>query len=121
MKIRFYPNHKIQLGFMNWVLLLFAGAFEVGFTTCMKLSDGFRDWKYGLGFLVFACLSFFFLNRATQTIPLGTAYAVWTGIGAAGTAVIGILFFGESFGFGRVFFLSTLIGSVIGLKFLGGE
>ncbi|EPG65431.1 multidrug resistance protein, SMR family [Leptospira wolffii serovar Khorat str. Khorat-H2] len=106
---------------MSWILLLLAGLFEVGFTTCMKLSDGFKDWKYILGFFAFACVSFYFLNRATATIPLGTAYAVWTGIGAAGTAIVGIVFFGDSFGLGRIFFLTTLIASVIGLKFLGGD
>ncbi|EQA45554.1 multidrug resistance protein, SMR family [Leptospira broomii serovar Hurstbridge str. 5399] len=106
---------------MNWILLITAGLFEVGFTTCMKLSDGFRDWKYAIGFLIFACLSFFFLNRSTQTISLGTAYAVWTGIGAAGTVVIGIFFFGESAQAWRIFFLSTLIASVIGLKFVAIE
>ncbi|TGL60915.1 DMT family transporter [Leptospira sarikeiensis] len=106
---------------MNWIQLVLAGFFEVGFTTCMKLSDGFKDWKYSLGFLFFSILSFYFLNKATQGISLGTAYAVWTGIGAAGTAIIGILFFGDSINLWRVFFLSTLILSVIGLKFLGGE
>lgn len=106
---------------MNWILLLIAGLFEVGFTTFMKLSNGFQDWKYSLGFFVFACLSFVVLNKATETISLGTAYAVWTGIGAAGTAIIGIMFFGDSFGLWRLFFLSTLIASVIGLKFLGGD
>ncbi|TGK06999.1 multidrug efflux SMR transporter [Leptospira semungkisensis] len=106
---------------MSWIFLILAGFFEVGFTTCMKLSDGFKDWRYSLGFLVFAVLSFFFLNRASQSISLGTAYAVWTGIGAAGTAIIGILAFGDSTSMWRIFFLSTLIFSVVGLKFFGGE
>ncbi|TGK09387.1 multidrug efflux SMR transporter [Leptospira selangorensis] len=106
---------------MSWVLLVLAGFFEVGFTTCMKLSDGFKDWRYALGFFVFAVLSFYFLNKATQNISLGTAYAVWTGIGAAGTVIIGILSFGDSINTWRIFFLSTLILSVIGLKFLGGD
>ncbi len=67
-------------------------------------------------FLLFASASFLLLAKATQTIPIGTAYAVWTGIGAFGTAVIGILFFNESADFWRVFFLVTLVGSIIGLK-----
>ncbi len=75
-----------------WFILIIAGLFEVGFTTCMKLSEGFTQIKYTIGFLIFATLSLLFLNKAIAQIPLGTAYAVWTGIGAFGTALIGILF-----------------------------
>lgn len=102
---------------MNWLLLILAGCFEVGFTTCMKLSDGFsRRWPT-IGFLVFAIASFVLLNKATSKgIPLGTAYAVWTGIGAFGTALIGIVFFSDELTAGRLFFLATLIASILGLK-----
>lgn len=101
---------------MSWVYLIVAGLFEVGFTTCLKLSDSFSKPWPSLGFLLCAALSFWLLTKATQTIPLGTAYAVWTGIGAFGTAVIGIWAFGEPATAMRLAFLVLLIGSIIGLK-----
>lgn len=101
---------------MHWFLLIAAGLCEVGFTTFMKLSDGFsRPWP-AAGFVVFCAASFWLLNLATKGIPLGTAYAVWTGIGAAGTALVGIVFFRDPVTAGRLVFLALLIGSVIGLK-----
>lgn len=100
----------------SWILLFFAGLFEVGFTTCMKLSQGFTIVIYILGFLVCAILSFFFLNKSLTHIPLGTAYAVWTGIGAFGTALIGMIFFKDPITWLRTFFLLLLIGSILGLK-----
>jgi quaternary ammonium compound-resistance protein SugE len=102
---------------MNWIILIIAGLFEVGFTTCLKLSNNFSDLKWTGGFLVCILLSFYFLNKASQTLPMGTAYAVWTGIGAVGTVVVGILYFQEPANFWRLFFIATLIGSVLGLKF----
>jgi quaternary ammonium compound-resistance protein SugE len=101
---------------MAWVYLALAGLFEIGFTTFLKLSDGFtRLWPTVL-FVAFALLSFWLLNKALQGVALGTAYAVWTGIGAFGTAIVGILMFGEPTTFWRIFFLVTLIGSIVGLK-----
>lgn len=104
-----------------WFILILAGLFEIGFTTCMKLSTGFTQIPYTLGFMVFASLSFLFLNKAIAQIPLGTAYAVWTGIGAFGTALIGILFFKDSVTYLRVFFLVLLIISILGLKLASGK
>lgn len=101
---------------MNWIMLIIAGLLEVGFTTCLKLSDNFSNLKWTAGFLICTLLSFYFLNKATQTLPLGTAYAVWTGIGAAGTVLVGILFYNEPATFWRIFFIITLIASVLGLK-----
>jgi quaternary ammonium compound-resistance protein SugE len=101
---------------MNWLILIVAGLFEVGFTTCLALSKNFTDWRWGAGFFVCITLSFLGLNKAIQTIPIGTAYAVWTGIGAVGTAIAGILFFKEPSDFWRLFFISTLILSIVGLK-----
>ena len=69
-----------------WVSLLFAGLFEIGFTTCMKLSEGFTKTAFVAGFVFFAVLSFSCLSDAAKVIPLGTSYAVWTGLGAFGTA-----------------------------------
>lgn len=101
---------------MAWLILILAGLFEVGFTTCLKLSENFSNIKWSIGFFICIVLSFHFLNKATQTIPLGTGYAVWTGIGAAGTAILGITMFKEPFSFWRIFFISLLIGAIIGLK-----
>ncbi len=107
---------------MAWILLILAGLFEVGFTTCLSKAKDAAGTPYIMwmaGFVVSLVLSMFFLYRATLTLPMGTAYAVWTGIGAAGTAIVGILFFSEPATLWRVFFLATLIGSVIGLKYVG--
>lgn len=103
---------------MSWLYLIAAGVFEVGFTTCLKLSDNFSDWRWSVAFGVCAVISFSLLSEATKVIPLGTAYAVWTGIGAFGTALIGIVFFKDPLTFWRVFFLFLLIASVVGLKFV---
>lgn len=101
---------------MNWVYLLAAGFFEVGFTTCLKLSDGFTRLWPSLGFLVASMLSFYLLTLAMKEIPLGTAYAVWTALGAVGTAVIGMVFFGDPITALRIAFLSLIVVAMVGLK-----
>ena len=101
---------------MAWAYLLLGGLFEVGFTVCLKLSGNFSNFRWSAGFFICITLSFLLLNKAVQTLPIGTSYAVWTGIGAAGSVLAGILFFRESFDFWRIFFLVLLLGSVIGLK-----
>jgi quaternary ammonium compound-resistance protein SugE len=101
---------------MAWIVLILAGLFEIGFTTSMRYTEGFTRLWPTLVFLVFACASFYLLTRASQTIPLGTSYAVWTGIGAAGTVIIGIFYFGEPASTWRLIFLSALIASIAGLK-----
>ena len=101
---------------ISWILLFIAGAFEIGFTTCLKLSDNFSNLKWSVAFFVCITCSFLFLNKAIQTIPLGTAYAVWTGIGAVTGVISGIIFFNEPATFWRMFFICTLIASVVGLK-----
>ena len=101
---------------MAWMYLVVAGLFEVGFTTSLKLSNNFSNSKWTVAFFISISLSFHFLNMAIQKIPLGTAYAVWTGIGAVGTALVGIYFFEEPAYFWRVFFICLLIGSIVGLK-----
>lgn len=103
---------------MAWVYLMVAGVFEVGFTTCMKFSNQFTKLGPTLGFVACSIVSFTALSKSLSGIPLGTAYAVWTGIGAFGTAAMGIVLFGEPAGALRLFFLFALIGSVIGLKFV---
>ncbi|MEZ7884885.1 Multidrug resistance protein YkkD [bioreactor metagenome] len=106
---------------MNWITLIIAGFCEVGFAFCLgkaKGSAGIDSILWYGGFIIFLTLSMVLLIKATQTIPLGTAYAVWTGIGAAGTVILGILFFKDPMTFWRIFFLLTLICSIIGLKFV---
>lgn len=103
---------------MAWFYLILGGLFEVGFTTCMGFSDNFRKWPWTVGFFVCLSLSMTMLSLATKTLPLGTAYAVWTGIGAVGTALVGIFFFKEPAEFWRLFFICTLIASIVGLKFV---
>ena len=104
---------------MNWIILVIAGLFEVVFASCLgkaKETTGTEMYAWYAGFLVSLTISMVLLVKATQTLPIGTAYAVWTGIGAVGTALMGILFFKDPASFWRVFFLITLIGSIIGLK-----
>lgn len=104
---------------MNWILLIIAGLFEVGFATCLakaKDATGTAASLWLAGFLACLSVSMFLLYKASQTLPMGTAYAVWTGIGAVGTVLVGIFLFKEPADFWRVFFIITLIGSVIGLK-----
>lgn len=101
---------------MGWAYLVTAGLFEMGFTTFLKLTDGFTKLVPTIFFLTFSLLSFLCLNKAITTVPLGIAYAVWTGIGAAGTVVISVMFFEESMNLWKGFFIANLIGSIVGLK-----
>lgn len=104
---------------MNWIILIAAGFCEVGFTYCLgraKSVEGLTWWGWIAGFLVFTIISMGLLAKATQNLPIGTAYAVWTGIGAVGTVLVGIVFFHEPATFWRLFFIFTLISSIIGLK-----
>jgi quaternary ammonium compound-resistance protein SugE len=106
---------------MSWIYLLIAGLFEISFAVSLKYSESFTKLWPSIGFIVFTILSYFFLNKALGTIPLGTAYAVWTGIGAIGIALIGILFLNEPAGFWRIFFIVTLVSSIIGLKLISNS
>lgn len=110
-------NQKI----MAWVYLIIAGFFEIGFTTSLKLSNNFTNKGWALLFFVSISLSFYFLNKAIESIPMGTAYAVWTGIGAAGTVLVGMILFKEPSDFWRMFFLILLIGSILGLKLVSNQ
>lgn len=104
---------------MNWIILIFAGLFEVGFAFCLgkaKDSVGQSTIFWYSGFFVCLAISMLLLVKATQELPIGTAYAVWTGIGAVGTVVLGILVFKEPVEFWRIFFISTLVISIVGLK-----
>ena len=106
---------------MNWILLLIAGLFEVGFATCLgkaKETSGNTSLFWYGGFLICLTLSMLLLVKATKELPIGTAYAVWTGIGAIGSVIVGIFVFNEPATFWRIFFMFTLIASIIGLKFV---
>lgn len=109
---------------MNWVILVIGGLFEVGFTFCLgkaKITNGIESYFWYGGFGLCLVLSMLFLVKATQTISIGTAYAVWTGVGAVGSVLIGIIFFKDPATFWRLFFMSTLIISIIGLKIVSGH
>ena len=104
---------------MNWVIVSIAGLFEVAFASCLgmaHMSAGREKWLWYTGFLVALIISMLLLMKAIQTLPVGTAYAVWTGIGAVGTAILGVMVFKDPVSFWRIFFIITLIGSIIGLK-----
>lgn len=104
---------------MSWIILIIAGLFEVGFAACLgkaRLTSGMTAIGWYGGFLLCLTISMLLLIKATQELPIGTAYAVWTGIGAVGTVIVGILFFKEPADFWRLFFITTLIASIIGLK-----
>jgi len=102
---------------MAWIFLIIGGLFEIGFTISLKYSENFTRLWPSIGFFACISLSFFFLNKAINGgLPIGTSYAVWTGIGAAGTAIAGMLLFKEPAAFWRLFFLFMLIASIVGLK-----
>ena len=101
---------------MEWVYLVFAGVFEVLWPTCMKFSEGFSVMKFSVLTVIGMILSFLFLAQATKILPLGTSYAIWTGIGALGAVVVGIVLFKESVSPARIFFVALLLVGIIGLK-----
>lgn len=105
---------------MAWVALVAGGLFEVGFTTALRYVDGFRNLPWGIAFLVAITLSMALLEYAQRSISLGTAYAVWAGIGSAGTAIVGIALFGESASPARLLLLAGLVGCIVGLKLIEG-
>lgn len=109
---------------MSWILLIIGGLFEVAFASCLgkaKETSGIESAYWMIGFLLSLTASMFLLYKATQELPIGTAYAVWTGIGAVGTVLVGIFVFKEPATFWRLFFIVTLISSIIGLKFVSNH
>ena len=104
---------------MHWFTLILAGLFEVAFAFCLgkaRHTSGTDSYFLYAGFILSLSLSMWLLTRALEALPIGTAYAVWTGIGAIGTVLVGIISFQEPATFWRLFFLSTLVMSIIGLK-----
>lgn len=101
---------------MAWVELIIAGGLEVFWSTFLKLSEGFSRPLYSVIAVVGMILSFIFLAQATKVLPLGTAYAVWTGIGAVGAVIVGIVLFKEPVTAVRMLFVVLLLTGIIGLK-----
>jgi quaternary ammonium compound-resistance protein SugE len=104
---------------MYWFILVVAGLFETGFAFCLgqaRLHSGLGAALWWIGFAVSLVVSMALLYKASLHIPIGTAYAVWTGIGAVGIVILGILVFKEPAGFWRLFFITTLIASIVGLR-----
>jgi quaternary ammonium compound-resistance protein SugE len=101
---------------MAWALLILGGLFEVGFTTSLRFVDGFRNMPWTAAFLVSVGISMALLEYAARTIPMGTAYAVWGGIGALGTVIVGIWFFAEPGTTVRILLILALVGCIAGLR-----
>ncbi len=101
---------------MAWVWLIIGGLFEVGFTTTLRFVDGFRNIPWTIAFLVSVGISMALLELASRTIPMGTAYAVWGGIGAVGTVLVGILFFNEPATLVRTLLIFVIVAAIAGLR-----
>ncbi|WGJ62221.1 DMT family transporter [Wolbachia endosymbiont of Frankliniella intonsa] len=101
---------------MAWVYLLLAGLVEIIWTTALKYSNGFTRVIPVVIILVSGSVSLYWLSLSMKSIPLGTSYAVWTGIGSIGASIIGIMFFNEPVNFGRLFSLALVVLGIIGLK-----
>lgn len=109
---------------MNWIILIIAGLFEVAFAFCLGKANhclGLFKYFWYTGFIVSLLISMSLLIKATQQLPMGTAYAVWTGVGAIGTVLVGIFIFKEPISFWRLFFIITLIASIIGIKLVSHQ
>jgi quaternary ammonium compound-resistance protein SugE len=104
---------------MPWLWLVVGGLFEVGFTTSLRFVDGFRNLHWTLAFLVSVAISMALLEVASRSIPMGTAYAVWGGIGAVGTVIVGLAFFGEPASTVRILLILAIVAAIAGLKLFG--
>jgi quaternary ammonium compound-resistance protein SugE len=101
---------------MDWTLLLVAGIFEIAWAIGLKYTEGFTRFWPSLATILANIASVAFLALATRTLPLGTAYAIWTGIGVCGTAIFGVILFGEPINLVRGLFVSLVIVGIVGLK-----
>ena len=101
---------------MSWIYLLFAGLFEIGFAVGLKYTQGFTRLWPSVGTLVAAAISLWLLTQSLKTLPVGTAYAIWTGIGALGVVTLGVLLFGESMSTARLLCIGLIVAGVVGLK-----
>ncbi len=101
---------------MAWFWLILGGLFEIGFTTSLRFVDGFRNLPWTIAFLVSVAISMALLELASRTIPMGTAYVVWGGIGAAGTVIVGLLWFGEPAGLVRMLLILVIVAAIAALR-----
>jgi quaternary ammonium compound-resistance protein SugE len=101
---------------MPWLWLIVGGLFEVGFTTSLRFVDGFRNLPWTFAFLVSVAISMALLEVASRSIPMGTAYAVWGGIGAVGTVIVGLIWFGEPASTIRVLLILVIVAAIAGLR-----
>lgn len=102
---------------MNWLILFIAGLFEVAWAIGLKYSEGFTKPLASIFTIATMIISMALLSYSVKSLPVGTAYAVWTGIGAVGTAILGIFLFNESREFMRIFFIFLIIAGIVGLRF----
>jgi quaternary ammonium compound-resistance protein SugE len=103
---------------MAWIWLIIGGLFEVGFTTSLRFVDGFRNLEWTIAFLVSVAISMALLEIASRSIPMGTAYAVWGGIGAIGTVAVGIIWFDEPATLVRMLLILVIVAAIAGLRFV---
>jgi quaternary ammonium compound-resistance protein SugE len=101
---------------MSWIILIIAGVFEIGWAIGLKYTEGFTRFWPSVGTLGAMLVSILLLGLAMKELPVGTAYAIWTGVGAVGTAILGIFLFGDSASAGRLACLAMIAGGIIGLK-----
>lgn len=101
---------------MPWLWLIVGGLFEVGFTTSLRFVDGFRSLTWTIAFLCSVAVSMVLLEVASRSIPMGTAYAVWGGIGAVGTVIVGILWFHEPASMMRLFLILAIVAAIAALR-----
>ena len=106
---------------MSWYLLFLAGLFEIGWAIGLEYSEGFSKPGPTLGTAVAMIVSLVLLSRAVKELPIGTAYAVWTGIGAVGTASLGVVLFDEPTSLARVGFIGLIVVGIVGLHLVGGQ
>lgn len=106
---------------MAWLVLIVAGLFEIGWATSMKLSEGFTRLGPSIVTVVLMIVSFVLLSSSMKVLPLGTAYGVWTGIGAIGSVLVGILFLGEPRDFVRLLCIALILAGIVGLRLTATE
>src|SRR6476659_11496544 len=102
---------------MSWLILVLAGLFEIGWAIGLKYTDGFTRLWPTLGTVAAMAISLALLGIAMKSLPVGSAYAVWVGVGAVGTAILGIILLGEPANAGRLFSLALIVAGIVGLKF----
>ena len=106
---------------LAWAALLIGGGFEVGFTTCLRYVEGFRNIPWTIGFLVCALASLALLEMGARVVPMSTAYLVWGGIGAVGTVAVGIAFYQEPAGMVRLLLMAAIIACITALRMVGSH